>query len=348
MSRLSGALGAVLLTVLSACATRQGPGAPVPASAETGGRRGAQAHDIAFWNGRETTFAGVRTSELMILSGSAGLDVLSGDGRPLQQIALPHLGDLDVAVLPTEESRFTVLGASYGARGEEGAVLFRFDDVRGGEFVRWGTLRTDIPGPTGFCMRQWRGQVAAVVTGSRGEVRILVISEGPEGQIVSRELRRFQLGSGVSGCAIDPDAGRLYLTEASRGLWSHPLDPESPQPPVLIQAADGQRLRAPVEGAALLDDRGRYLVVSSSGDSSIAVWRISSEPQWLGRFVIPAGQVDEVSRTTGLDAYGGAFGDFPRGLVAVQDSTNHGGQNFKLVDWGEVRLALGLGPSSGR
>ena len=342
MSRLTVALGAGLLILLAACATRQGPGAPVPAVFETVGRGGARVHDIALWTGRETTFAGVRASQLMIVSSSAGLDVLDDDGTRLQHIPARHFGDIDVASLPTEESHFTVLGASSRPPGERGMALFRFENVIGGEFTRWGTVRTDIARPTGFCMRQWRGQVTAVVTGGAGEVRVFAVSEGPGGQVAAREQGRFRLRSRVSGCAIDAVAGHLYLSEAGQGLWRYPLDPASSAAPLLVQAVDRVRLRAPVEGVALLDDFGRYLLVSSRGDSSIAVWKLSSEPQWLGRFIAPAGRVDGVTGTTGLDAYGGMFGDFLQGVVVLQDSANDGGQNFKLVDWQEVRVALGL------
>lgn len=343
MPRSAGALGAVLLSLLTACATRQGPGAPAPASFETAGRQSARAHDVALWTGRETVFTGARTTGLMILSGTAGLDVVNHDGTRLQHIPVRHLGDVDVAPLPTETSHFTVLGASSRAPGSAGAVLFRFENVVGGQFARWGTVRTDIAEPTGFCMRQWRGRLIAVVTGAAGEVRVFSISEGPNGEPVVHETHRSGLGSCISGCAIDAAAGDLYLSETAVGLWRYPLDPTSTEAPLLVQAMEGRRLRAPVEGVAVLDDSGRYLLVSSRGDSSIAVWNISFDPLWVGRFIVPSGRVDAVTGTTGLDALGTRFGGLSHGVVALQDSADEGGQNFKLVDWGVVRIALGLG-----
>ena len=55
--------------------------------------------------------------------------------------------------------------------------------------------------------------------------------------------------------------------------------------------------------------------------------------------------------TDGVAALGGPVGPFPEGLVVVQDDVDSDGeepstvrarQNFKLVDWREVKRALGL------
>ena len=103
-------------------------------------------------------------------------------------------------------------------------------------------------------------------------------------------------------------------------------------------------LVADVEGLTILEDRGaRYLIASSQGDSTFAVWRIDGqEPAFVGRFVVAEGAVDRVTGTDGLDALGGPVGDaFPEGLVVVQDDVNdRGTQNFKFIDWREIRAAL--------
>lgn len=47
--------------------------------------------------------------------------------------------------------------------------------------------------------------------------------------------------------------------------------------------------------------------------------------------------------TDGLDALGGPVGPFPEGLVVVQDDINDvGTQNFKYIDWRDIKRALGL------
>ena len=54
--------------------------------------------------------------------------------------------------------------------------------------------------------------------------------------------------------------------------------------------------------------------------------------------------VDGVTGTDGLAAMGGRVSDiFPEGLVVVQDDVNDvGTQNFKYIDWRDIKRALGL------
>ncbi|HWW11250.1 MAG TPA: phytase, partial [Brevundimonas sp.] len=62
------------------------------------------------------------------------------------------------------------------------------------------------------------------------------------------------------------------------------------------------------------------------------------------RFVVANGAIDGVTGTDGLDALGGRVGDrFPEGVVVVQDDVNDvGNQNFKYIDWRDIRIALSL------
>ena len=89
-----------------------------------------------------------------------------------------------------------------------------------------------------------------------------------------------------------------------------------------------------------------YLIVSSQGDSTYPVYRIQGDDHvYLGRFAIVDGDViDGVTQTDGLDAWSGPIGPFPVGALGFhdhEDSPNPGQQNFKMVDWRDVKTALG-------
>lgn len=337
--------------LLGACATldKPGAGARVTAIAETvavGTRNADAADDPAIWSGPETTLAGRRVNAFVAgTDKKAGLYIYDMAGEVLQFLPQGLLNNVDVAGLPGDEEGFVVLGASDRTPGREGITLFRFDARRGGEVQYWGRVTTDIVEPYGFCMRQWRGQVHAVLIGKDGQVRQLVLTEGPDGAPSAREVRRFAVGSISEGCAIDTSGEGLFISEEMVGVWRYDLDPASGDARAQVQAVDGVRLTADVEGAAILDDMtGSYLIVSSQGDSAFAVWRIRGRrTEWIGRFAVHAGGgVDGVTGTDGLDAHG-AFGPFGEGLVVVQDDVNPGGaQNFKYLNWGDIRRALGV------
>lgn len=346
--RLLAAAGMAALISLGACATpdRPGQGARVFAALETpsvGTRDADAADDPAIWSGDETTLNGHRVTGFVAgTDKKAGLYIYSPEGAILQFLPEGLLNNVDVATLPGAGGD-VILGASDRTPGRNGVALFRFDPVNGGAVVRWGSLPLDLGEPYGFCMRPWRGDLHAFVIGKDGQVRQLVISSGPDGQPRGREVRRFAVGSISEGCAIDADNAALYLNEEAIGVWRYSLDPVSGDARTPVQAVDGERLTADVEGAAILTNRaGSWLIASSQGDSAFAVWRIGSgDPVWVGRFAVHAGPGgDEVTGTDGLDAHGGPFGAFPEGVVIVQDDINDGGQNFKFIDWRDIRRAL--------
>lgn len=342
--------------LLGACVTldRPGPGARVTAVAETaavGTRNADAADDPAIWVGPETTLAGQRLTAFVAgTDKKAGLYIYDTAGKVLQFLPQGLLNNVDVATLPGAGGGggggFTVLGASDRTPGQEGITLFRFDSVRGGEVEYWGRIATDIVEPYGFCMRQWRGEVHAVLIGKDGQVRQFVLTQGADGAPAAREVRRFAVGSISEGCAIDTSGAGLFIGEELVGLWRYGMDPASGDARTQVQAADGVRLTADVEGATILDDGPhRYLIVSSQGDSAFAVWRVRGREQdWIGRFTVHDGPgVDGVTGTDGIDAHGGPVGPFPEGLVVVQDDRNRGGaQNFKYIDWRDIRRALNL------
>ncbi len=161
-----------------------------------------------------------------------------------------------------------------------------------------------------------------------------------------REVRRFAVGSISEGCAVDEASNALFIGEELVGVWRYGFDPAAGDARTAVSGIDGERLAADVEGATVITDGAeRYLIVSSQGDSTFAVWRIDGAATvYAGRFSVrDSDATDGVTGTDGVDALGGPVGQFPRGLVVVQDDVNdRGTQNFKYIDWRDIRTALGL------
>lgn len=279
----------------------------------------------------------------------AGLYIYGLDGEILQFLPEGLLNNVDlVEGLVVDGRRQVVLGASDRTPGKVGVTLYLFDPAgTGANAVRlWGRIPTDVIEPYGFCFAKRGEAVDAILVGHEGEVRQFALTASADGKPVAQELRRFEIGSISEGCAADPQTDALYLNEENVGLWRYGLNPASGAARTLIQPIAPGVLVADAEGlTTLADGEKRYLIASSQGDSTFPLWRIDgAAPVYAGRIVVRDGVVDGVTGTDGVAALGGRVGDrFPEGVVVVQDDVNEGGtQNFKYIDWRDIRTALGL------
>lgn len=143
------------------------------------------------------------------------------------------------------------------------------------------------------------------------------------------------------GCVFDGDT--LYVGEEVGGLWVLEQNGKGANAR-LVAPIDNQRLVADLEGLATIDHKGqRYLIASSQGDNSYAVFRLPGV-DYVGRFAVNAGTFGATSETDGIEAVAGNFGPtYPDGLFLAQDGDNGAkAQNFKLVRWDWIAAALGL------
>lgn len=350
---------------LTSCATREvdfqgegegfvGQGVPVQARLETpsvgtGGGEDA-ADDPAIWASPTPVQVNGQSSPGFVAGTDkkAGLYIYGFDGAVLQFLPEGLLNNVDAIDGLTVGGRpQVVLGASDRTPGKTGVALYLFDPAGTGDNgVRpWGNIATDVVEPYGFCFARRAGGIDAILVGHEGEVRQFVLTADAAGRPIAREVRRFDIGTISEGCAADEATGALYLAEENVGVWRYGLDPTTGAARTLVQGMAADILVADAEGLTIIaDGAARYLIGSSQGDSAFPVWRIDgAAPVYAGRFIVVDGAVDRVTGTDGLAALGGPVGGFPEGLVVVQDDVNDvGTQNFKYIDWRDIRAALGL------
>lgn len=350
---------ALLCLVAAGCATLDperlsdsrgmtvGAGTPVPIAAETppvGTGQLDAADDPAIWADPADPSRGV----IIGADKKAGLYVYDLAGRQTQYLpgGLPNNVDLRGG-FPTPQGRKVLVAAS--DRAAMGATLFLLDPVTL-KLEPWGLARLDLAEPYGLCLGRRGETFVVVVNGTDGQIRQLSIEAGADGRPVVAEERRFSVPSQPEGCVVDDARGRLYIGEEAKGIWRFDLGP-APATGALVATAPSAALKPDVEGLALLEDAtGAWLIASSQGDSAFAVYQVDGpEPIYRGRFSPVAtttamGEIDGVTGTDGVAALGGVVGGFPEGLVVMQDDEDGGParQNFKLVDWREVKRALGL------
>ena len=352
------------LALLAACATTEvdfqgegaglvGPAAPVMAGLETPsvGTAGQDAaDDPAVWaSAAPVMVMGKQTPGFVAgTDKKSGLYIYGFDGQILQFLPEGLLNNVDVVEgLSVGGRPQVVLGASDRTPGKTGISLYTFDPAGTGENrVRyWGAVATDVIEPYGFCFARRGAEVHAILVGHEGELRQFILSVGADGKPAAREVRRAEIGTISEGCAADEATDALYINEENVGLWRYGLNPASGAARTLIQPIARGILVADAEGlTTITDPSGRYLIASSQGDSTFPVWRIDGPaPEYKGRFKVVDGAVDGVTGTDGLAAASGQVGPFPEGLVVIQDDVNDvGTQNFKYVDWRDVRRTLGL------
>jgi 3-phytase len=149
----------------------------------------------------------------------------------------------------------------------------------------------------------------------------------------------------------DDAAGVLFVGVEDEGIYSFDARPEGSLESKLLaeSTADNPAIAYDVEGLALFapNDSTGYLVASSQGNRSYALFDRSAPHAYVGSFTVEEGTVDGTYETDGIEVSAHAFPGFPDGLFVAQDGANTDGhaarpQNFKLVSWEEIAKALNL------
>lgn len=165
------------------------------------------------------------------------------------------------------------------------------------------------------------------------------------GKVKARYSRIVVFGSKCEGLVADDETGNLFVSEETVGIWKIPALPAKGDKKELIADLSKSKLEADVEGLAIYygkDNKG-YVIASSQGNNSYAVFTREAPHKYLGGFMISQGSgVDGTSDTDGIDVLNLDLGsDFPKGVFIAQDGKNYNGellanQNFKLVKWEDI------------
>lgn len=183
------------------------------------------------------------------------------------------------------------------------------------------------------------------------------------------------------GLFVDPEDGVAYVGQEDIGLWRMDADLKKFKPVLIDKTKEfgvpatfdpvadecvvsgpdpgfgGKNLSADVEGTTIFDagDGEGYLMISSQGNNTIAVYEREGKNKFVGTFRIGngKGEVDSVEETDGMAVTNVGVGAFKEGLLALQDGSNtpdivdeageaRENSNFKFVSWGKI--AAGFDP----
>jgi 3-phytase len=169
-----------------------------------------------------------------------------------------------------------------------------------------------------------------------GRVEQWELFESANGKVDARRVRSFAVGSQTEGCVADDQLGDLYIGEEARGIWKYRAEPDGGEERERVDSTGaGGHLEAEVEGLAIASgpDRSGYLVASSQGDNSFAVYR-RKDNEFVKTFAINGTDgIDAVEETDGVEVTNQDLGDaYPDGLLVAHDGSDDSGRtNFKLV-----------------
>jgi len=307
--------------------------APVPS-------RGDAADDPAVWIHPEEP----GRSLIVGTDKRSGLLVFDLAGNQRQYLAEGRFNNVDLRTGAWGRADLTIAVA--GAREPAELVVFELEHETGRVRV---VARHDavIDEPYGICLYlDGRRQPWIVMNGKDG----LFVQFELRPDYGVAEARRWRTETQPEGCVADDEAGVLYIGEEEYGVWRLSADPSQPANLVSFAAIGDGVLQADVEGLAVYrttdgttGETKTYLVVSSQGDNSYAVYDVASRAH-RGSFRIGGHpDIDETSETDGIAVTSTPLPGYPEGVLVVQDGDNPGqNQNFKLVSWVEVRAALGM------
>lgn len=159
---------------------------------------------------------------------------------------------------------------------------------------------------------------------------------------------------------VDQETGIVYVgVEGKLGIVKFDAEPTGSSEITIVRPIDSPELVPDLEGLGLYygPNGTGYLIASSQGDSSYAVYTRDGSNAYLGSFVVgdnDALGIDQVNETDGLDIINVPLGSaFPFGAFLVQDGANdpqnvvenddeleNNATNFKFIPWESVANAF--------
>jgi 3-phytase len=280
----------------------------------------------------------------------AGLSVYNLEGKELFFTPAGDVNNVDLrsGILLPDSSRVTWVASS--ERRTNRILVHRLDPATGElTEISGKRLQTDLLEIYGLCM--YRSPVTdslyVFVNGKSGRIQQWTLHPDGADEVSGTMVREIQVASQPEGMVADDDLAFLYVGEEDSGVWRFAAEPDgSKQGQYLpMTGRDNPYIRFDVEGLALYLGPGNsgYLLVSSQGNNSYAVYERADSNRYLGSFTLRDAHIDSTEDTDGIDVTACALPPpFEKGLFVAQDGYNKDPegraqpQNFKLVPWSAI------------
>lgn len=194
----------------------------------------------------------------------------------------------------------------------------------------------------GLCMYRniSKNKIYVIVNGEGAQVEqweIITEDDVLDAQLV----REFKVSSKPEGMVVDDEKELLYIGVEEEGILKLNANPEFDFKQIWVNGSnpyEGSVVSSDIEGIALYNlEEKQYMVASSQGNFSYAVFELGENERFIGSFVILDGEIDGATETDGLEIVTDSLNEmFPNGMLVVQDGYNFKGdsiqrQNFKYI-----------------
>jgi 3-phytase len=296
-------------------------------------------------------------STVIVTNKKGGMAVYDLQGKMLHYYEGDAYNNVDVRsrIMIGNESIELVAASNISTNG---ITFFRINVSTRGlvQFGRTYPLDTTLIDEVyGICLGRdlKKGKDYVIVNGKNGNVVQYELKASPD-SITLTQKRKISLSSQPEGMVVDDELGYLYIGEETRGIWKYSLSPGDISVSEISEAGVANpAIRFDIEGLAIYyaANKTGYLIASSQGNFSYALFERSGDNKYLGSFKVSSGpEIDGVEETDGLDVCNLNFGPaFPNGFLVVQDGYNFqngrlASQNIKLIPWEAIANTLSSGP----
>lgn len=327
--------------------------ASVEADAETNAVTSPQvdddaADDMAVW----INPLDIEKSTIIGSNKKGGVVVFDLQGKEIAFYPTGRINNIDVLYgFPLGNTKIDIVGCTN--RSEQSINLFRINSQDGSlTEISVRSLKVDtnlVKDVYGFCFYN-SNKPYLFVNGKNGVVQQFEIIATPDLKLDLKPLRHLSFASQTEGMVADEVTKMLYVGEEDKGIWKVSAEPDGDNTAKLLvkSGADNPNIQFDIEGLAIYKSAAQgYLIASSQGNYSYAVFDRQGNNEYLGSFkVVDGAHVDGIEETDGIEMVSVPLGkNFPKGMFLAQDGYNYDKgklqrQNFKMVRWEKIEALL--------
>jgi 3-phytase len=271
----------------------------------------------------------------------AGLNVYDLQGNELQFAPVGNINNVDISYdfvfnrrtidLVAASNRSTQTVDVWEIDGENQKMIEK-------QLIKIASSVDDV---YGLCMYHNKNtnQHYVFVNGKNGKVEQWLLQNESD-TLTAMLARSFWVNSQPEGMVVDPITDKLYVGVEEDAIYQFNALPNDTLSVKLEQSsATNKDISYDIEGLTIYrkSDKEGYLIASSQGSFSYAIFDINEPYNYITSFVVKNGKYDGVEETDGIDICSTPMGDeFPAGILVLQDGFNKDGetivnQNFKII-----------------